>query len=148
MPSIRHFIGAKTTKQAMFEAISTPEGLKRWWATSAKGRPRVGEALELDFAGMTTLTFRYDEMLAPEKLVLTCIEGYKSWQGTVLTHEIEEKEGQIFLTHIHSNLDPNDVEALTYFNTKWTVYLLSLKRYVEEGKGTPFPLESKLYFGD
>ncbi len=148
MHSTRHIIGAKATKQAMFQAISTPEGLEQWWASSAKGVPQVGETLELDFAGMTTLRFRYDEILKPNRLVLTCIEGFQAWQGTVLTHEVEERDAQIFLTHTHSHIDSQDIDALTYFNTKWTVYLLSLKRYLEEGQGTPFPLESKLYHGD
>ncbi len=65
----------------------------------------------------------YEEILPPDKLVLTCVKGFKAWQGTVLTHEIQEKDNQVFLTHIHSNIDPQDVETLTYFNTKWTIYL-------------------------
>ena len=90
----------------------------------------------------------YEEILPPDKLVLTCVKGFKAWQGTVLTHEIQEKDNQVFLTHIHSHIDPQDVEALTYFNTKWTIYLLSLKNYLEEGKGTPLPTEINLYHGD
>ena len=148
MLNTRHFIGAKTTKQAMFQAISTTEGLEKWWATSAKGKPHVGETVELHFAGITTLKFKYKEMIPQEKLVLTCIEGFKAWQGTVLTHEIEEKDNQVFLTHIHSNIDPHDLEAFTYFSTKWTIYLLSLKSFLEKGKGTPSPTEIKLYHGD
>ena len=148
METTRHFIGAKATRQAMFHAISTPEGLEKWWATSAKGNPEVEETVELYFAGLTSLKFKYEEMIPHEKLVLTCVEGFKGWQDTVLTHKIEEKDGQVFLTHIHSNIDPDDVEALTYFNTKWTIYLLSLKSLLEEGTGTPFPTEIKLYHGD
>lgn len=148
MLNTRHFIGAKTTREALFHAISMPEGLEKWWATTAKGKPEVGEILELYFSGIASLKFQYMEMIPQEKLVLICVDGFKAWQGTVLTHEIEEKDGQVFLTHIHSNIIPEDLEALTYFSTKWTIYLLSLKSFLETGKGTPFPTETKLYHGD
>ena len=148
MNNIRHFIGARTTKEAMFKAISTPDGIEKWWSTQAKGIPEAGETLELYFEGITTLKFRYEQIIPNEKLVIRCIDGFKTWYDTVLTHELEEKDGQVFLTHIHSNIDPEDLEALTYFNTKWTVYLLSLKDFLEKGKGTPAPGEVKLYHGD
>ena len=148
MATTRHFIGAKTTPEAMFHALSAPEGLEKWWATSASGEVAVGGTVAMDFGGLVTLTFRYDEIRPSERLILTCIGGFKAWQDTVLTHEIAEKDGQVFLTHIHDRIDGDDPEALTYFSTKWTVYLLSLKAYLETGKGTPFPTETKLYDGD
>ncbi|MDN5211632.1 SRPBCC domain-containing protein [Fulvivirgaceae bacterium BMA12] len=148
MKETRHFIGAKTTKQKMFEAISLPGELQKWWATTAKGIPETGETLELYFHELTTLKFRYTEMIPSEKLVLTCHDGFGPWQDTVLTFEIEEKDDQVFLTHIHDNIIPEDVEALTYFSSKWTIYLLSLKNLLENGTGTPFPKEIKLYHGD
>ena len=33
----------------VFESVSTPAGLDRWWTKSAAGVPATGEAYELDF---------------------------------------------------------------------------------------------------
>ncbi len=143
-----HFIGAKTSKVQMFRAISTPEGLAAWWASSAQGQVKKGETLQLHFAGLTTLKFTYDMIEPDEKLVLTCYDSFKAWDQTQLVWTLEEKEGQVFLTHIHQNIPYGDLESLAYFSTKWTVYLLSLKQYLETGLGTPYPGEAKLYHGD
>ena len=132
----------------MFEAISRPEELQKWWATSANGIPETGETLELYFGGLTTLKFRYSEVTPSKKLILTCYEGFGPWLDTVLTFEIQEKDEQVFLTHVHSNIKPDDIESLTYFSSKWTIYLLSLKNLLENGAGTPYPKEIKLYHGD
>lgn len=148
MKDSRHFIGAKTTKEEMYKAISEPQGLEKWWATSAKGDPEIGKTIALYFKDLTTLKFNYTTLIPYEKLELTCCEGPPQWQDTILTFKLEEKEGQVFLTHIHSNIQSDDIESLTYFNTKWTVYLLSLKNFLETGKGTPYPTELKLYHED
>lgn len=97
---------------------------------------------------MVTLKFRCDEAIPNKKLILTCFESFKAWDGTQLVFEIEEKDGQVFLTHTHQNIPENDLESYIYFSTKWTVYLLSLKQYLEIGKGTPYPSELKLCNGD
>ncbi|WP_411029634.1 SRPBCC family protein [Spongiimicrobium sp. 3-5] len=148
MQKTTHFIGAKTTREKMFQAIATPEGLQKWWASSASGSVAIGEMLQLDFKELTTLFFRCDALVTNEHLVLTCFDSFKTWNDTQLVFDIEEKEGQVFLTHTHQNIAEEDQESLTYFTSKWTVYLLSLKQYLETGEGTPYPTETKLYHGD
>ena len=148
MEKTTHFIGTRTAKEAVFRAISLPSELEKWWATTAEGKAELGETLYLTFENLTTLKFKYDQMIPNEKLVLTCFDSFKSWDKTQLIFEIAEKDDQIFLTHTHQNIKPDDVESLTYFTTKWTVYLLSLKQYLETGTGTPYPYEKKLYHGD
>lgn len=143
-----HFIGAKCTKEEMFNAISKPSGLEKWWATKAEGIVKLEETLFLTFDNLTTLKFKYDKIIPNEKLVLTCFDSFKSWDKTQLVFELVKKNDQVFLTHTHQNIDPQDIESLTYFSSKWTVYLLSLKKYLETGIGTPYPNETKLYHGD
>ncbi len=143
-----HFIGAKCTKEDMFKAISKPSELNKWWATKSEGIVALGETLYLTFENLTTLKFRYDEIIPNEKLVLTCFDSFKSWDKTQLIFEITEKDDQVFLTQTHQNIDAQDLESLTYFSSKWTIYLLSLKQYLEAGVGTPYPNEIKLYHGD
>ena len=148
MEKTTHFIGVKCTLKEMFYAISEPSGLEKWWVTSAEGISGLGEILHLTFNNLTTLKFQYDKIIPNEKLVLTCFDSFKSWNNTQLIFEIKEKDNQIFLTHIHQKINSQDIESLTYFTTKWTVYLLSLKQYLETGVGTPYPNETKLYHGD
>lgn len=148
MEKMTHFIGAKCTKEAMFRAVSLASELEKWWATNATGKLELGGTLNLTFENLTTLKFRYDKISPNEKLVLTCFNSFKSWNNTQLVFEIEEKNHQVFLTHTHQNIDPQDIESLTYFTSKWTIYLLSLKQYLEKGIGTPYPTGPKLYHGD
>jgi uncharacterized protein YndB with AHSA1/START domain len=148
MKKTTHFIGAKTTPGEMFSAVSAPEKLQQWWSTSAQGHAIPGGTVTLEFDGLTVLKFRYDEIIPDRKLVLTCYDSFKSWDKTQLVFDIEQKENQVFLTQTHQNIPDEDYESLVYFTSKWTVYLLSLKQYLETGAGTPYPNELKLYHGD
>ena len=148
MEKTTHFIGAKCTKEEMFNAISKPSELEKWWATRAEGIVESGETLFLIFDKLTTLKLKYEEIVPNQKLVLTCFDSFKAWDKTQLIFEILEKDNQVFLTQTHQNINPQDVQSLTYFSSKWTVYLLSLKQYLETGIGTPYPYETKLFHGD
>ncbi len=148
MEKTMHFIGAKCSREEMFNAISKPQEIEKWWATKSEGVVELGGSLFLTFEDLTTLKFKYDEIVPNEKLVLTCFDSFKSWDKTQLVFELREKDDQVFLTHTHQNIDPEDVESLIYFSSKWTVYLLSLKQYLETNIGTPYPNETKLYHGD
>ncbi len=121
-----HFIGEKTSKESMFNAISTPGGLAKWWATSANGTVAKDETIQLNFDKLVTLKLRCDEFISNQKIVLTCFESFQAWDKTQLVFNIEEKNSQVFLTHIHQNISEDEIESYIYFSTKWTVYLLSL----------------------
>jgi hypothetical protein len=101
----------------------------------------------LEFAGLAQLTFKVLDLVPDHRVGLKCVSGPSPWVGSALAVVLEPADDQVFVTLTHSNVDPAD-QSYLYFNTKWPVYLLSLKSLIETGKGTPYPTEPKIHDGD
>jgi hypothetical protein len=122
--------------------------LAGWWASQAAGTPNVGATIDLAFTGTNGLSFNVRD-LEPYRLVnFECMAGPRAWRGTRLRFELQNQNEQIFVTLAHANLDRSDQDSFLYFSTKWPVYLLSLKDFVETGKGRPYPHDTKIHHGD
>ena len=84
----------------------------------------------------------------PNKLVKwKCIKGPKEWVGTELTFELKPKAGQVFVLFTHANWK-KPVEFMHHCSTKWAVFLLSLRDWLERGEGRPTPYDVKIHVGD
>ena len=71
------------------------------------------------------------------------IDGPGAWKDSDLEFHLEPSEEQVFLILRHYN-DQASEEDFQYFMTKWPIYLVSLKSYIETGKGRPFPDDIKI----
>ena len=136
MTDIRHRIRIVGTLQAVYDALATIEGLKRWWTSTTSGASSVGDSIDFHFGSHTT-TMRVDT-LSPTAIEWTCTESHPDWIGTRITFElIEDKDG------VHLNFGHRDWREATDFQAhcsmKWATFLLSLKADVETGAGRPFP---------
>lgn len=91
----------------VFEAWTTPELMKQWWAPRSMGVPllscemdvRTGGSYRLEFGrdASESMAFvgKYLEVLPPSRLVWTNEEGE---DGAVTTVTFEEKDGKTLLT--------------------------------------------------
>ncbi len=147
MVRVRHRVGVCSTAPQVFRALTQPERLAGWWPTQARGSARSGGRLELVFGGVVTLTFEVRATEPNRRLQLVCHDGPGPWSGSRLSFSLEESEGQVFVTLIHESTDATEEDFL-YFNTKWPLYLLSLRDYLESGKGRPSPRDIPIFVGD
>lgn len=147
MTSVRHRIGIRGTVSAIYDALTQPEGLSGWWSTTASGAQAVGQEIDLGFGGVLTLAFLIREMEPNRSLVLECPDGPGPWNQSRLSFTLEDAGEQVFLTLIHSSDEASD-DTFLYFNTKWPLYLLSLRDLIETGKGRPSPHDIPIYYGD
>ena len=143
MARIHHRVGIKGTPQEIYACLIQPDRLKGWWASSATGEASVGCRLDLGFAGLTHLVFDIDELDDYRRVELRCVEGPEIWIGSSLEFELINGAKQVYLTLTHSKAEADDASFL-YFNTKWPLFLVSLKELVETGKGRPFPNDVKI----
>jgi uncharacterized protein YndB with AHSA1/START domain len=141
-------VGIKCSTDALYEALTQPVKLAGWWASQAVGTPDVGATIDLAFTGTNGLSFNVLD-LKPCRLVnFECVAGPQAWRGTRLRFELQSQNEQVFVMLTHANLDRSDQDSYLYFSTKWPVYLLSLKDFVETGKGRPLPHDTKILHGD
>lgn len=122
--------------EKVFDAVATTDGLKGWWTENV-----VGESLEGE-----TLTFKFPESgpgmevleVTPEFIKWKCVEGPEEWKGTITTFDLEEADGKTEVLFAQSGW-AEESDFFAHCNTKWAVFMLSLKEYCETGKGKAFP---------
>jgi hypothetical protein len=72
-----------------------------------------------------------------------CVDGPPDWIGTDITFQLSQQDGQAILIFGHRNWK-EATESTAHCSMKWAVFLLSLREYVETGKGKPSPHDLKI----
>ena len=146
MPDILHRVGIASTADKVYQALATLDGLSHWWIVGTKGSPNVGGILKFapDGGGFDM------EVIAskPGKLVKwKCRGGPEEWIDTEVTFRLETKEGQVFVLFSHAHWK-EPVEFMHHCSTKWAIFLMSLKDWVERGESHAHPYDVKIHVGD
>lgn len=138
MADINHRVGIKASLEKIYEALTTDEGLTKWWTNDISGSGKVGSAIEFRFNGGGP-DFIVTKLI-PNKIVCWQHSGStpESWIGTEILFQLEAEENQTFVRFTHSNWKET-TDFMAHCSTKWAVFLLSLKDALETGKGNPFP---------
>ena len=148
MANIIHRIGIKSSPKEVYNAISTIKGLAHWWTEDVDGDEQIGGKIVFRFNSLSgeeigKMVMEVQE-LNPEKYVRwRCTEGPAEWIGTDVTFELSQQDDQTIIIFGHRNWR-EEVEFMAHCSMKWAVFLLSLREYVETGKGKPSPHDLKI----
>ncbi len=142
MPDIIHRIGIQASSARVYRALATRSGLINWWTYHVTGEPAVGATVRFRFADgsrdMKVLE------LAPDRLVRwQCDVGPADWLGTRISFELSPEDRETILRFRHAGWKEAG-DFMAHCNSKWAYYLLSLKTWVEDGRGTPYPEDRKI----
>ena len=143
MANIKHRVGIVAARQDVWAALTDPKQICGWWSSSADGSSELHGTLHLKFEGLTTLFFHVMQRQENHLLHLRNTNGPGAWRDSDLEFHLERIEGQTFLILKHYN-DQASEDDFQFFMTKWPIFLVSLKSYVETGKGRPFPHDIKI----
>ncbi|MCU1478091.1 MAG: polyketide cyclase [Subtercola sp.] len=136
MVDILHRVGAKSTPEAVFEALTSVDRLAEWWTTDTSQN------------GDGTLLFRFGEVggfdmkvieLRPNsRVVWEVIDGPAEWIGTTVSFEVSSDDEWTIILFAHCGWS-EPVPFMSHCSTKWATFLMSLKALVETGTGAPHP---------
>ena len=145
MPEIMHLIKIRAAQGKVYQTVSTTEGIRNWWTRDAALEPKVGGAGELGFYGNRfVIKFRVAELTPPAHVAWEDVSSTGGgFDGTTISFDLKSDEGITSLLFAHRGFKTggDNVAAAT---TRWGFYLLSLKRYLESGKGSPNPEDTEL----
>ena len=65
------------------------------------------------------------------------------WLGTDITFDLSQQDDQTIVLFAHRNWSES-TEFTSHCSMKWATFLLSLRDYVESGKGKPSPDDIKI----
>ena len=136
MADICHQVGIKADIENIYDAITTLQGLTGWW-TETTGEPQEGGKLYFHFDD-TQIEMTVQQQLPAKKVVWQCTEKEGEWKDTIITFALEQSDDQVFVNFSHTKWAAQ-TSLCSHCSTKWAVFLLSLKDYLEKGKGQPFP---------
>ena len=145
VPEILHLIKIRAAQDKVFQAVSTADDIRGWWTRDAVLDPRVGGTGEFGFYGhRMVINVRVAALAPPGHAawdVLSSTGG--AFDGTTISFDLTSADGITSLLFAHRGFKPegNNIPSAT---TRWGFYLLSLKRYVETGTGTPNPEDTEL----
>jgi uncharacterized protein YndB with AHSA1/START domain len=136
MADIYHQIGVNTNTHQVYNAITTLGGLSGWW-TNTTGSTEINGNLYFHFNDVK-IEMTILELVPDKKVVWQCTEKEGEWKDTIITYDLVKTDEQVFVNFSHTKW-LQQTSFCSHCNTKWAVFLLSLKDYLEKGKGQPFP---------
>ena len=125
---------------AVFDALTSLDGLAAWWIPDVSGSPLVGGELTFRFDD-EHVTMAVEHVEAPSLVVWRCTEATKTpeWVGTSLWFDLRPRDASGSSTVIrfrHVGLVPS-CDCYEMCRGGWDHYVRSLTDYVEQGDGHP-----------
>jgi len=131
--------------EAVFNALTTTEGLAGWWAP-VSGSGAEGGELRFVFGDTDPVTkvIHVDQARRPSTVQWTVVECnvLPEWASTTPCFDLSPREtGGCELRFRHRGPAPR-LECFSSCRAGWDQYLASLHDYVEYGQGRPFGLDA------
>jgi uncharacterized protein YndB with AHSA1/START domain len=143
MPDILHKVGITSSPpNDAYGALTTIEGLARWWTTDTSGESKVGGTIQFRF-GNGGFDMKVLELQPNKRVLWQVADGPEEWLGTKISFDLRRDGDWTIVLFKHAGWK-EPVEFMHHCSTKWAVFLLSLKALLETGKGRPWPDEIKL----
>jgi uncharacterized protein YndB with AHSA1/START domain len=133
-------VDVSADRAAVWEALTTEQGITGWWTTRAEVPSGVGGVLRLHFPDAPmTWDLRVDRARPPEELVWHCVGGPPQWVGTEvsfgLTPATEGQGTTIRFDHVGWRETDQMFRVVTF---GWGQMLARLKGFADTGKPAPY----------
>ncbi len=133
---IRHLVGIKASPEKVYAALTNTKLLAKWWTTDVRGSADKGGTLEFWFEDNCSI-LKVMDARKNKTVSWKPVDGY-GFEGTKMTFSLEKGKGETFVRFKHSGWKKADF-MYDFCSTKWALFMISLKDYLEKGKGHPFP---------
>lgn len=148
MADIIHRVGVKAPVAKVFGALASIDGLSNWWTRETSGGTEPGQVIEFKFRNddgsiKGEMHMQVTKIESANAVHWRCQSGPPDWIGTSLTFELKQEGEYTILLFGHRNWESAS-ESMAHCSTKWATFLLSLRDYVEKGRGKPAPEDIKI----
>ncbi len=133
MPDILHDLPIKALPGRVFEAISTPAGLDRWWTKRSAGEALEGRRYKLWFGPEHDWRALVTRSVGDSEFELELVRADDDWTGTRVGFELEARDASTWVRFHHTGWrEPNEHYRISC--NCWAMYLRILRRYLEHGE--------------
>jgi uncharacterized protein YndB with AHSA1/START domain len=138
MVDILHRVGITAPQDAVYRALTTPEGLAAWWTDDTRGDGDPGGVLKFRFGEAGGFDIKVLDAQPSERVLWEVIDGPEEWIGTRISFSLRTDGDFTIILFAHEGWR-EPVEFMHHCSTKWATFLMSLKKLVETGTGEPAP---------
>lgn len=93
MADMIHQVTIAASPEKIFQALTTQESLKSWWASDTEAEPRVGSIALFGFDKRSVVfKMTVDELVSKKRVRWSCVDGPDEWKGTKLRFDLESDE--------------------------------------------------------
>jgi uncharacterized protein YndB with AHSA1/START domain len=144
---IWHEIHIKASPNEIYQAVADEKKLARWWTIDVRGKSAAGKKLEFWFNGHLAAEMVVTALKNNERVQWHVTDrSIPDWVDTELEWKILPDGDKTILHLRHSNWH-EDAKMFPECSMHWAIFLLSLKEYVETGRGRPHPYDMPVNIG-
>jgi len=145
MPDIMHLVKIHASPARVYQAITTAEGVRNWWTRDTALDSKVGGTGEFGFnEHQFLIKVTIDELIPQTHVGWKMVSsGLPAFDGTTIAFDLRPNGPDTILAFAHRGFKRPD-DSFAGATTRWGFYLISLKRYLEGGQGTPNPHDADL----
>lgn len=135
--NIKHLLSINASVAQIHVALTTATGIRNWWTDNADLDETRG-----------IFRFHYGQTVETTVKVVLLKDALISWKvmtsfrpeqiGTSISFALQAKGDTTLLHFSQSGFEQED-DIFALMNMGWAYYLVSLKQYLETGKGAPSP---------
>ena len=133
----------KSSKEKIFEAISTAAGFNNWWTKECSGIPKLDSEFNFYFSEEYNWKAKVTKLILYTEIEFTMTLASESWEDTLfgfkLTNDTNEN---IFVEFYHKNWKEVNKE-FQITNYCWANLFFQLKEYIETGVVLEFSQRNK-----
>ena len=141
MTPIKHLFHISTPINKVFEALSQPEPLSKWYTTIVNGNFKLGEIVTFEFVNFAAFKFKIISLVQDKSIHFECIESEWGNVGHIMKYDLDDNDGKTRVRYTYEGfLEMDDTFAnMNYSSAK---YLESLRQYCQKGVGEAFGSEN------
>ena len=135
---VKEFI-VEATPQRVWGALTQPDEIGHWWTNDLNVTPVVGSLAEFRFGEWGDFVVRVEVAELDQDKQVRWISRRgpaPHWDGTSVTWQLEPVHNGTRVVFNHDGFVKKD-ERYEMTSAWWEHFLVSLKSYLETGKGTP-----------
>ncbi|QLH42671.1 MAG: SRPBCC domain-containing protein [Coxiellaceae bacterium] len=137
MAEILHQLFIKAPPNKIYQALTEQKGLASWWTRYVRTEALVNSIAEFTFnKGQVHLRMKILRLILNKAVVWHCLGGHPEWEDTQIYFELEPS-GTGTIVHFAHRGWKRSTGILPQCSFDWARYLMSLRAYIEKGKGYP-----------
>lgn len=138
MSEIVQELTIEATPERVFQALTTPDGIAVWWSNLVTAEPEVGAFTEVRFES-GIMKMEITDLEVGKKAHWKVRLSPHDWEGSTITWDLTPiSEGTRLLFGQHNLTVGATGYSIEETRAGWDYFLVSLKSYLETGKGTPY----------